>query len=212
LDKENPIGRRAILEGLKHPELLNRMSKDSGLPSLRSDPSFRIKLKSAFERSNRKKLIELFVEDLLKHPIAPGTENKVVQAFGPQIFRKTLLEVAETLKGKPGKTFLVNPADYPKLATRANSLLPPVLKIVEERQAGNTRSIRECLEFWSEQFPEPCKFLMLHVEKLTELMTAKRLPIPAKNLGTQAQVIAAHGPGTLPARRHDTAPGMRCVA
>ena len=190
LDKHNPIGRRAILEGLKHPELLARMSKEAGLRSMRSDPSFRIKLKSALEKSDRQKLIELFTEDLLKHPIAPGNEHKVVQALGPQTFRKTLLEVANTLKGKPGKASLVDLADYPELAIRADSIRPIVLKILIERREGNTSPIKKYLDFWNEQFPEPCQFLLRHVDKLTELLDSKRLPKPAKKLETQARVIA----------------------
>jgi hypothetical protein len=190
LDKKNPIGRRAILEGLKHPELLAHMSREAGFGRLRSNPSFRMKLKSAIERNNRERLIELFADDLVEHPIASGKENEVVNVFGPQIIRKTFLQIAETLKGKPGKVALINPPEYPSLATLADSLLPPILKVLEERKAGNTRSIREYLEFWSEQFPEPCNFLLRHEGKLTELLNAKRLPKLAKKLETQARVIA----------------------
>jgi hypothetical protein len=190
LEKRNPIGRRAILEGLIHPELSARMSKEAGLGPMRSDPSFRTKLKSALEKSDRKKLIELFTEDLLKHPMTPGTENEVVQAFGPQTVRKVLLEIADTLKGKPGRAPLVEPADYPKLAIRADSIQPVVLKIIVERHGGNTSTIRKYLDFWKEQFPEPCLFLIRHADKLTELLNAEQLPKPAKKLETQARVIA----------------------
>jgi hypothetical protein len=190
LGKENEFGRRAILEGLNHPQTLDHLSKKTGLPSFHSDPSSRVKFKSALERKDRKKLIAIVKEDFVKNPIPPGKERAFMQVFEPRTWRKGLVEAANQLKGKPGATPLVSPSDYPKLANCADGLRPVIRKILEERHEGNKRTVGECLEFWSQQYPEPCQFLLRHHDKLAELLNAKRLPKLAKKLETQAHVIA----------------------
>jgi hypothetical protein len=178
------------LEGLNHPETLDRLSKKTGLPSFRSDPSSRVRLKLALERKDRKKLTAIVKEDFLKNPIPPGKERALMQVFEPRIWRKGLVEAANQLKGKPGATPLVSPADYPKLASCADGLRPIIQKLLNERDDGNPRTVGECLEFWRRKYPEPCQFLLRNADKLTELLNAKRLPKSAKKLETQAHVIA----------------------
>jgi hypothetical protein len=190
LDKANPHARRAMLTGLDHPEIVIALSKNIKSPPERLDPVLRVKLKSALQKGNRNALVALMRDLYLNDPIPPEQQNAFERIFKPLFLRGALLEYADTLKGKPGKAPLVDPSGYPELARRADILRPVIQRLLDERRDGNKRTAGECLNFWSQQFPEACQFLSRHSGKLEELLRMDRLPKPAEKLETQAHVIA----------------------
>jgi len=190
LDKGNPFARHIMLEGLKRPTSLLANAKKTGLPFNSRDIVWRKKVEFALKRRDRKKLIELFIEENSRNPLPPGSERTLKALVEPRTWRKALLEAADQLKGKPGHPTRIKESEYPKIADQADKLYPIVLKLLTELHSGTTRTVEQLLRFWKQDSPEVCAFLERHVDELNALLHAEKLPKPAKKLTTKSRIIA----------------------
>ena len=189
LDSKEPVRRKILLEGLKRPAAARLALKELGFPDTAYATLWAKQLELALQRRNRKRLVELVVQEFVRSPIPRGCEEALLALSDPANLRRAAIEAAKQHGGTPGKKGLKQ-YEYRHLVEIADESYPVVLKLLQELKSGTGKTVQELLEFWQSDYPGACEFLLRNVGALEELLAARELPRPAKKLQTRVRVIS----------------------
>jgi hypothetical protein len=190
LDPSTPWVRTSILTGLQLPETSKEVARRSGFPAgIFDSPACKV-FADALERMDRNRLGEILMSELLRDPPTKEQAEGILKLGDPSLMRGALREAERMFQGKRGRKPKIAKRDYPKLAERASTLRPIILKLLAAIRSDSRSSIRDLLESWKAECPEACTFLLHHLGRLELALKDQRLRARASGLEARAGVLA----------------------
>lgn len=139
---------------------------------------------------NREKLIAYVMSDLQE--TRPSVENlfRTLKALSASELRRSVEEAAGIFKLRRGPNPKIPVHKYPELAVRAAQLTPVIYKLLAELEQGTKKSLRDLLEFWKEDHPEACSFLLPYLGRLQQALNDQGLIKRGAKIKSRARVLA----------------------
>lgn len=139
---------------------------------------------------DRSTLIVLMKGRLKKTKLAPAYFERVLQVLNPAMLRKAIQEAESVFKLKRGPNPKIPLHKRPELAAWSDRLAPVIEKLLRELEFGTKRPNSDYLEFWKEEHPDACRFLLRHLDRFRLALNDPALRIRGTKIKSRARVLA----------------------
>lgn len=190
LDPSTPWLRKSMLAGLQYPQLARELTGALGFPLSGRVTAKATDLSDALEKTDRKKLLDLFQAGLRRDPPTREQAQKLMNLDVPMVFRHALQKTARMFPAKRGRKPKIRKRDYPKIADWAEKLVPVCQKVLEGLESKSRHTIAEILEFEKADHSEACTFLLHHLGRFEKLLEDQKLLNQVATIDARARLIA----------------------
>jgi hypothetical protein len=182
--------RKGFSAAQRNPALLKVAAESLGLPQRAQDTRWLIEFGHALARKNRHKLLILITEAFRKDPPTYDQGQRLRRLDPRALWRKGLLEAAESYKGERGIPARIEPTEYAVLAALGYRLTPACEKILVDVEAAPNRSLTAVVEECRKEHPDAGTFLLRHMERLKSALEDPELLNRARKIETRARLLA----------------------
>ena len=145
----------------------------------------------SMRKLERKELVPLLKAFFIREGYTLEHKEELLSGYASHYWWQIMEEIEKyvfsTRKGRKPKALL---ADYGKIATLAEELVPVCEELLRRLEAETKHTIKEILEFLKTDYPRPSIFLLSQLPQLESALTNKKFLERRKTLRGRARLLA----------------------